>query len=992
MTEQPPIRRAMISSTALDLPEHRRHARDACERMSMLPLVMEQMAASPADALTLSRQYVDQADFYIGILAFRYGFVPNGQDKSITELEYERAIERRIPTFIFIADAKHPVSFEDVERGDGAPKLDALKERLRKAYVVRTFRSPEELRTEIISALAAYRQDDATKLHYVAEIPPPPAPWVAYPYTLLGNRPLVGRRVELNLLTDWVARPSSELHRARLLAVVAIGGMGKSALAWHWWNEIAPQEMKPLAGRMWWSFYESDARLENFTARALAYLTGRPRAETEKIPHRDREDQILQILDREPHLVVLDGLERELVAYDRMDAAHLSDDDLDAKTAHTIASRVGLPDTAAQSFVGETKLRQTADPRTGHFLRRLTQVRAARILVTTRLFPYELQDFNGEPLPGTSVLFLRGLSDDDAVALWRAAGIRGARDALVPLFQSFEGHPLLVRTLAGEIARDRRAPGDFDNWRERHPDFDPFGLPLVQRKAHVLRYALQGLPAHELALLRAVAGFRMPAAYETLAALLVGDEPTIRPFSNEDAFDRALADLDDRGLVGWDRRANRYDLHPIVRGVVWSGAAEDDRRTIAERMRAHFQPMPVTKWRNVQSLGDLSPAIELYVSLIRLQRFDDALSVFRHRLSRVMNHRLGAAPQVAELLQMLFPDGIEQPPRVRQPEHQWYVQNEIAVSLSFSGQPGRAVVYHERASAMGQREGESANRATALRNLSRTLRTIGRLHAAEASAIRALALTRGARNRLARNVCCQWIGFSRATRGRLDGDATLHRALQVWRTLSDLGGETLATGNLAQSALWRGEDARPLADRAWELAGMSRLERNMVRAARFQGEAILRFGDLVRANERLHYALTRARSINYVEEELSALTALAALHCRLSDADRAREHLDAVWGTAERGPYSLLHADARNVLAQIEIDDGNRDAAAAAATAAFRLAWCDGPPFAYHWALGTACAHLGALGVPEPEMPPYDASQHEPIEEIPIEPDDERPA
>src|SRR5262249_9337832 len=70
------------------------------------------------------------------------------------------------------------------------------------------------------------------------------------------------------------------------------------------------------------------------------------------------------------------------------------------------------------------------------------------------------------------------------------------------------------------------------------------------------------------------------------------------------------------------------------------------------------------------------------------------------RLSRVMKHRLSAAPQVAELLQMLFPDGIDQAPRVRQPEHQWYVQNEIALSLPFSGQPGRAVAYHERGSAI----------------------------------------------------------------------------------------------------------------------------------------------------------------------------------------------------------------------------------------------------------------------------------------------------
>jgi hypothetical protein len=165
MADQPPVRRVMISSTALDLPEHRQHARDACERMSMLPLVMEQMPASPSDACFLSRRYVDEADIYLGIFAFRYGFVPKGQDKSITEMEYEHAIERKVPVFIFIAHDDHPVSFHDVERGIGAPKLETLKARLRSAHVVRTFRSAEELRTEVISALSAYRQNHATRQH-----------------------------------------------------------------------------------------------------------------------------------------------------------------------------------------------------------------------------------------------------------------------------------------------------------------------------------------------------------------------------------------------------------------------------------------------------------------------------------------------------------------------------------------------------------------------------------------------------------------------------------------------------------------------------------------------------------------------------------------------------------------------------------------------------------------------------------------------------------
>jgi hypothetical protein len=66
--------------------------------------------------------------------------------------------------------------------------------------------------------------------------------------------------------------------------------------------------------------------------------------------------------------------------------------------------------------------------------------------------------------------------------------------------------------------------------------------------------------------------------------------------------------------------------------------------------------------------------------------------------------------------------------------------------------------------------------------------------------------------------------------------------------------------------------------------------------------------------------------------------------------DIAREVLDQVWVSAERGLYPLIHADALNVLAQLERDQGRREAAVAAATEAFKQAWCDEPPYAYHFA------------------------------------------
>ncbi|MGZ6368104.1 MAG: hypothetical protein ACXWPS_19350, partial [Ktedonobacteraceae bacterium] len=163
------------------------------------------------------------------------------------------------------------------------------------------------------------------------------------------------------------------------------------------------------------------------------------------------------------------------------------------------------------SFIGQHRLRKTADLRTGAFLRKLAATRSSRILVSTRLYPADLQMDTGNERFGCGAIFLHGLSDDDALNLWRAFGISGSRETLLPVFNTFENHPLLIKALAGEIAYDRRTPRDFDGWRKNHPGFNPFSLPIVQVKSHVLEFALNGLDETTLKVLHTIAAFRMPA-------------------------------------------------------------------------------------------------------------------------------------------------------------------------------------------------------------------------------------------------------------------------------------------------------------------------------------------------------------------------------------------------------------------------------------------------------------------------------------------------
>ena len=898
--------KVVISSTSFDLPEHRKQVIEACHRMSCDPLPMEYLTAADATAVEESLRLVNEADIYIGIFAHRYGFVPPGQDGpkrshiSITEMEYNRAEERGIPRLIFFMHADHSVKAKDVETGPPANKLKTLKKRIGEARVAAFFTGEKDLRAHVVEALSQAKTLKATKtaadFHYVRPIPPLDEPYVAHPYTLLAEaHGLVGRQAELTALTHWVARPDSRAYVGRLFFLVAIGGMGKSALTWHWFQNIAQQEMPGLQGRLWWSFYESDATFENFIIRALAYTTGQSIEAVRKTAPAEREAWLLDCLDRSPHLIVLDGLERILLAYNRHDAARLADDDLDDHTANRVAEAYGLPETAGQSFVGRHRLRMTTDPRAGQFLRRLTHVRASRILVSTRLYPSNLQRPDGFPVGNCYAHFLNGLSDNDAVDLWRTFGARGQRDELLRLFATVERHPLLIQTLASQVSRNRAANGDFDKWRAAHPDFNPFQLVgQSERKSHILRHAMTGLTAEESRLLSTVAAFRMPSNYETLSALFgdgvtrgqgegVKDDadtplPSHRVTLSLPHLDATLADLEDRGLLGWDRRANRYDLHPIVRGVVLSGLTESSRTDIYTTLHAHFEPIDTPAWQQVESLDDLTPAIELFNTLIELERYDDAFTVFRDRLEAATLYRLSASHLRVELAERLFPDGVDQPPRLSRASAQGFVLNVLALGYQFSGQPGAAEPVLRRLREFDEQEVDQQSLSVTLCNLSDAQRLSGDVRGAEASARTALQIGRETNNEFQQGVSLQFLGLALAVRtntsepsasdadkhvgpvptGRSDSrpvgtgpttrsnlheaDAALSRSIQLWQQQNHQQCDGLVNAFLAEAALWRGdsESARSLADRAWELASVNRAEADFIRAARLQGTAALR--------------------------------------------------------------------------------------------------------------------------------------------------------
>lgn len=90
-----------ISSTIEDLPNERKAALKAVEKVGGYPIMSEiSMEAQSTDSLTACLSKVKESDIYVLILGGRFGWQPIGKE-SITELEYQTALECNLPILVF---------------------------------------------------------------------------------------------------------------------------------------------------------------------------------------------------------------------------------------------------------------------------------------------------------------------------------------------------------------------------------------------------------------------------------------------------------------------------------------------------------------------------------------------------------------------------------------------------------------------------------------------------------------------------------------------------------------------------------------------------------------------------------------------------------------------------------------------------------------------------------------------------------------------------
>jgi DNA-binding XRE family transcriptional regulator len=153
---EPTVGRAFVSSTFADLCDIRDEVRTSLRRTGYLDIAMEYLCAEDKRPVDRCTTLVRDADVYIGIFAWRYGFIPEGTQLSITELEYQAARQAGKPCIILLLseEAPWPARLIDADRR----AIESLRTRLSKAHVVSFFNGRHDIAARLYESLRSYEQ------------------------------------------------------------------------------------------------------------------------------------------------------------------------------------------------------------------------------------------------------------------------------------------------------------------------------------------------------------------------------------------------------------------------------------------------------------------------------------------------------------------------------------------------------------------------------------------------------------------------------------------------------------------------------------------------------------------------------------------------------------------------------------------------------------------------------------------------------------------
>jgi hypothetical protein len=152
--------RVFVSSTFTDLIEYREAVTRAILAAGDIPDDMLYWPAEENRPLDVCMRRLKASDLLILILAHRYGFIPPGNDKSVTEIEFDTAISSGKPVLAFCLDENHPWPPPFLERDEAIfSRLRNFHKKVKGTLTIRHFTTPESLEAGVSQAVSNYRSE-----------------------------------------------------------------------------------------------------------------------------------------------------------------------------------------------------------------------------------------------------------------------------------------------------------------------------------------------------------------------------------------------------------------------------------------------------------------------------------------------------------------------------------------------------------------------------------------------------------------------------------------------------------------------------------------------------------------------------------------------------------------------------------------------------------------------------------------------------------------
>jgi tetratricopeptide (TPR) repeat protein len=723
------------------------------------------------------------------------------------------------------------------------------------------------------------------------------------------NESLLGRTTEIAQLDDaWRSK------KLNVVSVVALGGLGKSALVNHW-LAIRNVENRQHIRVFGWSFYAQGTTRDvvssnEFIESALIWFNEPKPLDGDEA---DKGRRLATLIRAQPTILILDGIESLQLA----------------------------PGPNGGELV---------DPGLKSLLTSLASDNQGLCIVTTRYHIPDLDRFG----PSVKEIRLDGLRDSDGAKLLQTMGVIGDQASLESAVSEYRGHPLALRLLATFLrdvhggAIERRIDIPLRDWDKEQ------GGEARRIMDSYRRWLGEG---SALQILRMLGLFDRPAEAAALSALR--QHPPISGLTDHasDSLSWAaqLSRLRKAGLISPEtpERTGALDTHPLIREFFGAGLHDENPNAWLEGHRRLFEHLKTSTPKHPDTLSNLFPLFSAIYHGCKAAQHKEALQdiyikrIQRGRSTWYSTKRFGIPSQHLAALSCFFEtDRVNVCPNLNDAD-KLYVLMETAYELRALGHLRDSIAPLMKARDQGSQLRRLREWASAVDNLSETYLYMGNIASAVAFADETVSVARKSGKAFEMMFSHCTLANALHFAGRMEEAAQHFAAAEVIQAarqpetprLKSLNGTQycdfmISTGS-AGMAVARGREILERLGKAEDTVISSAICSVVLARALIKSDttAIEEAGQLIRrASEIL-------RSTGQKQELALALISRVALMSAASSAERDELKLAAMeaYEIAQRSGSDVLRFEACNARWKLYFDEGDDESAKKCAVEAIKL-------------------------------------------------------